>query len=196
MPATEQGKELVYQVKVTLKGVRPPVWRRFLVRDVTLHELHLVLQAAMGWENSHLYQFTIGGDEYSDPLPDLDMKDSTRIRLGQVFRSAGTRFTYVYDFGDSWEHEVRIEKSLAAEAGKRYPVCLAGRRACPPEDCGGVWGYEELLEAIRDPEHEQHQELLEWLGGPFDPEAFSVALVNKVLAGSPYPGDDESSPRP
>ncbi|MFH1140188.1 MAG: plasmid pRiA4b ORF-3 family protein [Chloroflexota bacterium] len=137
MAAEEHGKETVYQVKVTLKDVRPPVWRRFLVRIVSLHELHLVLQTVMGWENSHLYQSTIGDDEYRKPSPDLDATNATTVGLGQVYRGAGTRFTYVYDFGDNWEHEVRIEKTLAAEPGKQYPVCVAV--AGLPS--GGLWRW-------------------------------------------------------
>lgn len=174
----------VYQFKVTLKGIRPPIWRRFQVtNDITLHRLHLVLQTVMGWENYHLYDFTIDGVIYGEHDEDYDLVDrsSRHTKLWQVLPGAKARFAYRYDFGDNWEHEVVLEKALPFAAGVRYPVCLTGRRACPPEDCGGPWGYERMLEALGDPEDQEHEEYMRWLGGEFDTEAFDLEAVNRAL---------------
>ncbi len=172
----------VYQLKITLKDIRPPIWRRVIVPDCSLAKLHEVIQVAMGWENYHMYDFEAGGEHYTDPrgMADLDMEDASRAKLSQVAPEGKTKFRYTYDFGDNWQHEVLVEKILASEEGKVYPVCIAGKRACPPEDVGGPWGYMEFAEAIRDPEHEQHEEFLEWRG-EFDPEAFSVEEINEEL---------------
>ena len=129
----------------------------------------------MGWENYHLYDFEVGGEHYTDPrgMADLDMEDASRVKLGQVAPEGKAKFRYTYDFGDNWQHEVLVEKVVSPEEGQTYPVCIDGKRACPPEDVGGPWGYMEFAEAIRDPEHEQHEEFLEWRG-EFDPEAFDL----------------------
>jgi hypothetical protein len=181
LPSSEAS---IYQLKVTLAGISPPVWRQIEVPgNFTLDRLHLVLQAAMGWENYHLYQFIIGGIDYSEPSPDdwREMKDVHSVTLSQVVPAAGSRFMYEYDFGDGWEHDVKVGKILSPEPKVRYPMCIAGERACPPEDCGGVWGYEELLEIIQDPNHEEHEDMIDWLGGEFDPEAFDLEAVNREL---------------
>lgn len=181
---TLPGKPAVYQFKVTLRGISPSIWRRFQVTDdITLHRLHLVLQAVMGWENYHLYQFTVRGVGYGEPDPEYDMMNARKYRLWQVFGGKqGAKALYEYDFGDGWEHELVLEKVLPVDENARYPVCLEGARACPPEDCGGVLGYQELLKVIADPANENHEETIRWLGGAFDPEAFSPQLVNKALA--------------
>jgi hypothetical protein len=172
----------VYQLKVTLKDIKPPVWRRLLVPDRSLAGLHEVIQAAMGWENYHMYDFEVGGVHYTDPrgMADLDMEDAGRAKLGQVALEGKAKFRYTYDFGDDWRHEVVVEKVLSPEEGRAYPACIDGKRACPPEDVGGPWGYMEFAEAIRDPKHERHEEFLEWRG-EFDPEAFDLEAVNKEL---------------
>ena len=123
----------------------------------------------------------IGGTEYGEPHPDwgVDIKDANRIRLSQVGKGEKTKFSYTYDMGDNWEHEVMVEKILSPEPDKHYPICLTGKRACPPEDCGGIWGYEDLLEIMKDPEHEEYEERMEWLGEGFDPEAFNMERVNR-----------------
>ena len=180
----------IYQLKVTLKESKPPIWRRFQVPgNVTLHRLHLILQSIMGWTNSHFYRFDIESIQYSVPDPDDDFNelhfvDSRRTRLIKVASREMARFTYEYDFGDSWEHEILIEKILPADPGAQYPVCLAGKRACPPEDCGGIGGYDELLETIRDPLHENYESMMEWLGGSFDPEEFDIDQVSRILRRS------------
>lgn len=180
----------IYEIKVTLQGLRPLIWRRFQVpADASLQELHLILQDVMGWTNSHLYQFKIGEEYYGEPEPDfsyddIEMKDASKIELSHVAQGEKTNFIYEYDFGDSWEHEILIEKILTVEPEVLYPVCLAGKRNCPPEDCGGIWGYDDLLEIIRTPEHEDRDEMMDWLGENFDPEAFDVDKINKQLRRS------------
>ena len=172
----------VYELKITLAGVNPPVWRRVEVRDCSLAELHRVIQRAMGWEFSHLYSFEVGKRQYGDPnMLDGAEGDDGDICLSDLVESRTKKFSYTYDFGDDWEHEIKIEKTLAAESKVKYPRCTDGARACPPEDCGGAWGYDSFLAAVRDPKHEQHNDMLEWCGGKFDPEAFDVERVNKAL---------------
>jgi hypothetical protein len=175
---------VVYQIKVSLKGSKPPIWRRIQVTgETTLAQLHRILQRVMGWESYHLYQFVVGGIEYGDPgmLEEMEGEDARRVTLATLVRGEKDTFLYEYDFGDSWDHELLIEKVLPFEAGKRYPVCLTGKRACPPEDCGGIWGYAGFLDAIQDPQHPEHEEMLAWVGGEFDPEAFDVDEVNREL---------------
>jgi hypothetical protein len=176
----------VYQLKVTLQHSKPPIWRRLQVRaSMTLPRLHDTIQVAMGWTDSHLHQFSIGGVEYGQPDPDYgdDMRSEQRIKLGQVITTEKERFVYEYDFGDSWTHLILLEKILPPDPAVHYPRCLAGKRACPPEDVGGVWGYAEFLEAIGKSDHPEHDAMLEWSGGAFDPEAFSLDEVNEALAG-------------
>jgi hypothetical protein len=181
----QKGLSEVYQLKITLRGSKPPIWRRILVPGrSTLPELNLMIQAAMGWCNCHLHSFTIDAIDYamSDPnWGDMDCDDEAGVRLDRVARRAGGRFIYLYDFGDGWEHQIVVEKILPPESGVKYPVCIAGKRRCPPEDVGGVWGYQNFLEAIRDPKHSEHAEYLEWVGGEFDPEEFDLDAVNGVL---------------
>ena len=176
----------IYQLKITLKYIRPPIWRRIEVRsDVALDELHLILQAAMGWTNSHLHQFKVGKIYYGEPsideFSDLNLKDESKARLNKVLSKPKQKMIYEYDFGDGWEHEILLEKVLPRDSMVRYPRCLGGARACPPEDCGGVHGYANFLEAISDPEHEEHDEYLEWIGGEFNPEKFDVAEFENEL---------------
>jgi Plasmid pRiA4b ORF-3-like protein len=182
----------ILQVKVSLLGTsKPPVWRRLLVpADTRLDRLHRVIQAAMGWEDYHMHVFSDGSREYGRPDPELEHRDERKATLSSLLERAGDRIRYTYDFGDGWEHEIVLENGLVAEPGVRYPVCVAGKGACPPEDCGGVWGYEDLREALADPAHEQHQEMLEWLGlqtaREFDSARFDADEVNRALGA----GDD------
>ena len=178
----KSSKGLIYQIQVTLAGIEPPIWRRFQVPgDVTLAELHDVLQAVMSWWDYHLHQFIIGETYYGVPHPDymMEMEDERKVRLDQVAEE-GSIFVYEYDFGDGWVHYLKVEKVLEPEPGQRYPVCLEGERATPPEDVGGIWGYEEYVEAMVDPDHPEHEEWLEWRG-EFDPEGFDVDEVNATL---------------
>jgi hypothetical protein len=175
-----------YHLKITLKDVRPPVWRRIRVPGCTFDELHEYLQTAMGWENAHLHHFRVGKQFYGDPelmqenFEDFGYKDSTATRLSD-FVPAGrkkVRLEYEYDFGDSWWHVIEVEK---VEKGKAKAECLAGARACPPEDCGGPWGYADFLAALADPTHERHEELTEWMGSSFDPEAFDPKAATRAM---------------
>jgi hypothetical protein len=177
----------IYQFKVVLKDSNPPIWRRIQVPDCTLGELHQILQAVMGWEYYHLHQFIIRGDCYGtldpeDMFWDEEMHNEEGTSISQVVKGGRkVRFTYEYDFGDSWQHEIVLEKTLEPEPQVKYPRCLEGERACPPEDVGGIWGYAEFLEAISDPSHVEHDEMMERVGGEFDPEKFSVDEVNRKL---------------
>ncbi len=188
----ENGK--VYQFKITLKGIRPPIWRRFQVKSgITFHELHKTIQVVMGWHDYHLYCFTFGRgwdelrieepDEYGGFTIEGENLDSRKTRVDAVFTSEKEKCLYEYDFGDGWEHELLLEKILEPEGGVEYPVCIKGRRACPPEDCGGVYGYYELIEIINNPRHPEYEGTMEWLGGDFDPEEFDLEEVNQLLEG-------------
>ena len=173
----------VFQLRVTLDDVTPPVWRRVLVPAAyTLDRVHRVIQHAMGWQDYHLHSFEIEGAQFGvpDPEGELDLRDELEVRLDAV-AGKDTRFAYVYDFGDWWEHEVVVETVSLAEPDERYPFCLEGERACPPEDVGGVWGYADFLAAIADPEDEQHEDMREWIGGKFDPEAFDPTAATKRM---------------
>jgi len=171
----------IYQIKLTLLGISPPIWRRLRVAgDTTLAKLHEVIQQAMGWTNSHLHAFWIGSEMYGPPDPEMDMRDYRRIRLSDVAAERGS-FRYEYDFGDGWEHEIRVEKVLKAEPGVKYPVCLAGRRARPPEDCGGPYGYAQLLSILKNPRHAEYEERRDWVGPYFAPEELDLALINEQL---------------
>jgi hypothetical protein len=182
-PARAAGP--IYQLKVTLRHSKPPIWRRLLVPAGTkLSTLHDVLQAAMGWTDSHLHMFRAGDVEYGVPSEDdwTEVLDERKSTLADVLPGAKSKMVYEYDFGDGWEHDIVVEKVLDAEPGATFPVCVTGRRACPPEDCGGVWGYGELLEAIKDPKHPEHNAMLEWVGYEFDPEELDVDEINAALA--------------
>ena len=180
------AKTEIYQFKVTLRGIRPPIWRRFQVTDdLTFYQLHRVLQDVMGWYGGHLHLFDLNGFQITDAETLAegwnDGVDEEKARLKRYVRQEGQKFRYAYDFGDDWDHEVLLEKILPVEAGVVYPRCLKGKRACPPEDCGGVWGYEELLEILADPEHAEHATYMEWMGDEFDPEAFDLEELNEIL---------------
>jgi hypothetical protein len=183
------AKNQIYQFKVTLRGIRPPIWRRFQVEDdLTFYEFHRILQEVMGWDDSHLHLFDINGLQITDTETLAvgwdDGVDEQKARLKQYVRQEGQKFRYEYDFGDSWEHEVLLEKTVPVEADTQYPRCLKGKRACPPEDCGGVWGYEELLEILADKDHPVHAEYLGLVGDEFDSEVFDVEAVNEILESS------------
>lgn len=181
-----QNNRALYQLKVTLRDIEPPVWRRIQVwEDTMLGRLHDVLQIVMEWEDYHLHEFRIGRRVYSVPDPDDDLYerkviDEKRERLRDVVPRVGTSFEYAYDFGDDWCHELLLEAILMPEPGQAYPRCIAGERRAPPEDVGGTSGYEEYLQALADSQHEEHENMLQWRG-PFDPELFSLDEVNRQL---------------
>ena len=172
------------QIKVTLDGLRPPIWRRLVVAgDATLFHLHLALQVAMGWENYHLHCFRIDGVRYGpddDGGFDLDDVDESGVSVAEVFSDV-ERGSYDYDFGDGWEHRLLVEKRDVSLALSGAATCIGGKRACPPEDCGGIWGYANLLDVLADPAHAEREETLEWLGEDFEPEHFDAEAVNARL---------------
>ena len=176
----------LYQLKVTLRDIQPPIWRRIQVwEDTTLAQLHTILQIVMGWEDYHLHEFVIGRRLYSVPDPDdimyeRNVVDERHVPLGDVVPRVGTEFAYLYDFGDSWEHDLILEAILLPKTTAQYPTCIGGERRTPPEDVGGIPGYEEYLAVLADPEHEEHGNMLQWRG-PFDPESFAPDQVNQSL---------------
>jgi len=178
----------VYQLKITLKGSKPPIWRRVLVSSgIELEQLHNVIQMAFGWHNCHLHQFVDGREFYQPGGGDDDfffmmkVEDSNGYRICDLLRREKDKIIYEYDFGDSWEHTVLLEKVLAPDPKQNLPICIKGKRACPPEDCGGIYGYYQLIETLSGPDCEEKQELLEWHGGPIDPEAFDIIAINARL---------------
>ena len=183
---TTRKATTVYELEIWLMEIEPRIWRRFAVpANIKLPRLHEVIQDMMGWTNSHLHEFSGENCRYSEPDPDLvmdgDTLDEGKARLTDLVRQPKDQFVYQYDFGDNWQHVVEVVSVGTPETGVKYPVCLAGERACPPEDCGGPWNYDEFLETILDPDHEEHEEMIEWVGSSFDPEAFDVNEVNRLL---------------
>jgi hypothetical protein len=178
------------QLKITLLDIRPSIWRRLLVpAKIKLPQFHTALQRAFGWTNSHLHAFQIKDDSYEAFYPEDwsedsygpgQRRDEKKFRLCDLLQAKGDRLTYEYDFGDGWRHKIVVEKVLPG-ARSKVVTCLAGARACPPEDCGSIPGYYNLVEAMADPKHPEREELLTWLGEPFDPEAFNLETVNFLL---------------
>ncbi len=182
---TTKQSRTIYQIKISLIGVKPPIWRTVLVPgDLGLGAFHEVIQVAMGWTDSHLHQFIANKKFYGVPDDDfeLEMEDETKYKLAQLLKKEKDSIIYEYDFGDSWEHKILLEKILPDDGKTVLPVCIKGKRACPPEDCGGIWGFEELLETIADTNHPDHEDMLEWVGGEFDPEEFDLEEINEDLA--------------
>lgn len=177
----------IYQLLISLDEIEPKIWRRLWVPDtLTLAKLDRVIQAAMGWTNSHLHEFAIDGHRYGIVDPEWDQEpdllEDKRFRVGDVLGTRAQDFLYTYDFGDSWTHSVKVEQVLAAkESLNTWPMCLAGANACPPEDVGGTYGYMEFLQAMRDPTHEQHEAMWRWWGGPFDPKGFDMNAANTAI---------------
>ena len=187
---------VTYQLRIALRGTKPPIWRRVLVSpSMTLDVLHRLLQTVMGWEDCHLHMFVKGRRRFSVPSPwDDDFRmpgtprdlDEREYGIGQVLTHENDWMTYKYDFGGSWHHRVTLQKILPYDPAVRLPACIGGKRRCPPEDCGGVWGYYENLEIMKDPEHPEHEHIKEWMGGRFDPDVFSARAVDMVLGQMPW----------
>ncbi len=180
------GEAPVYQLKITLKGLKPPIRRRILVPGaITLNKLHRILQVVMGWEDYHLHSFTIGKELYGVPEPGWEFgtreKDERKFTLQAVVPVIKMKFLYTYDFGDDWIHEILVEKILPPDKDMKHPVCLDGKYAGPPEDCGGIWGYADMIDVMNDPKHKEHESVMEWLGDDFDPEFFDIDAVNAGL---------------
>lgn len=188
-------KALIYQLKITLKGSHPPIWRRILVpSSITFHRLHRIIQTVFDWQDCHLFEFSFSGTDVCLPLEDDFLlpdskppKDARRVKIGRLL-SAERRCTYTYDFGDNWEHEIELEKALEPEPGVLYPVCVAGMQHAPLDDIGGIGGYYRFLEAISDPQNPEHGDMLDWIGGSddggpaFDPEECDLDQINGMLA--------------
>jgi len=184
-------KERAVQLKISLKNSTPPIWRRVLVKSsISFYELHYTIQIAMGWGIFHLYEFKIGNyrigiinDDFDEPeYVNSSVIDAQEITLEEVLSKGEVKsFTYEYDFGDGWIHSIVVEKTMPLEPDTYYPVCIKGKLACPPEDCGGLYGYYNLLEIISNKKHPEHMEMLEWLGGRFDPNEFEVDDANVDL---------------
>jgi len=178
----------VYQFRIQLKDIKPPIWRRIQVPEVyTFWDLHVAIQDAMPWLDYHLHEFPIKnpslgkrvqlGIPFEDDWRDEPLLTDWEHKMAAYFTMENATASYLYDFGDDWWHTIKLEGIQPRANGISYPICLAGKRACPPEDCGGIWGYENLLEILKDPNHEEHEEMLQWLGGTFDPEPFSPEEV-------------------
>lgn len=184
-----KSSKVAFQFKITLYAITPPIWRLIQVKDCTLDKLHEHIQTAMGWTNSHLHRFEIEGEQYGDPallgngVEDQDYVDSTQTLLSDLLPLTVKRFAfnYEYDFGDSWEHEILLEGHPPVDPKLDYPICFEGARACPPENCGGVPGYGNFLEVIRNPKHEEHESMLDWIGGHFDSEDFDAKRTTKAM---------------
>jgi len=180
--------ERVFQFKVTLKGVKPAVWRRIQVPEsYTFWDLHVAIQDVFGWDDYHLHEFELMNPESGEiaaigipegmGLFEREILAGWKQRISAWFSKDYRSALYTYDFGDEWEHIVKLEKILPREAKRKYPVCVDGKRACPPEDCGGVWGYGDFLKVLKDPDNEEYEDTLNWVGGKFDPEHFDPQKV-------------------
>ncbi len=211
--------ELIYQLRIALTRIKPPIWRRVQVPgEITLAQLHQVIQTAMGWQDYHMHEFAVKpgkvdittddfrraqtNDQDRNKLMNMmrlerifmpldaieagggyDAEDEAKVTLMEICPREKYKLTYVYDFGDHWIHEVIVQKILPAKPGVKYPICTAGKRACPPEDCGGLAGYGNLIEVLEDPGDDEYEELLNWVGEEFDPEGFDPEEVNEVFWG-------------
>ena len=175
----------IYQLKIELQGAKPPIWRRLLVpSDIKLDVLHLAIQISMGWTDSHLHQFITKEREFYGVKEDdleFDVKDESKFHLSQLLTAEKDNLLYEYDFGDSWMHKVTLEKVLPFDIEKKLPYCVTGKRACPPEDCGGIWGYKDLLAILENPEHEDYENMRDWLVEGFDPAYLGRREINQLL---------------
>jgi len=181
------GLAPVFQIKVGLRGAKPPIWRRLEVpADISLARLHAVIQTAFGWDDSHLHVFATPYGEFGVADAELGHRAESRVTLEQVAPGAQSKIRYTYDFGDDWEHDILVEKTVDKDKSASYPRCTGGRRAAPPEDCGGVWGYADLVDVLSDADHPEHEDRLEWLGldnaTEFDPTSFDAEAVNRELS--------------
>jgi hypothetical protein len=177
----------LFTLKITLKNIAPPIWRRIEVdADTRLDDFHYLIQSTMGWENGHLHAFSDSiGQNYIDAESiefGNDGFNECDFELSKIFEKVGEKMQYDYDFGDGWEHIILLEAISAPEPGVKYPRCTKGKRACPPEDCGGPWGYQEIVEEMAKKKGARYKELKEWLGGKFDAEEFDLVEINERLA--------------
>jgi hypothetical protein len=177
-----------YQIQIALKGFKPKIWRRILVSsDLLLPDFHKVIQTSMGWTNSHLHQFIKNRTFYTNRMPnddfweEMDNVDYKKVKISDLLKKEKDKIIYEYDFGDSWEHDIILEKIIPFDDKKSHPTCLTGKNNSPPEDCGGIWGYSDMLEILKQTDHEEYEEYIEWLGEDFDPKYFDKDEINKML---------------
>ncbi len=185
----------IYQIKISLKRSEPKIWRKILIpSDLLLEDFHKIIQTTMGWENSHLHQFIKNNFFYLAPHDDDDMWDEMdsldykkeKIKVSKLLIAEKDKITYEYDFGDGWEHEITLDKILPFDNKIKYPICIGGKMKCPPENCGGVWGYSHLLYVLKQPKHPEYKDFKEWYGKDFDPEYFDKKEINDFLAEENY----------
>ncbi|MGB4204426.1 MAG: plasmid pRiA4b ORF-3 family protein [Bacteroidales bacterium] len=183
----------IYQIQISLKGSKPKIWRRLLVpSDLLLSDFHKIIQTTMGWTNSHLHQFIKNGIFYTKRMVDDDIwggmsdVDYKEIKISDLLKSEKEKIIYEYDFGDGWEHDIILEKILPVDNKINYPICVGGKMNCPPEDCGGIWGYFDLLDILKNPDDEEYENYIEWLGEEFDPEYFNKDEINELLNKTDY----------
>jgi hypothetical protein len=186
-------KDKIYQVQIALKGVKPKVWRRLLIpSNLLLSDFHKIIQTSMGWTNSHLHQFIKNRTSYTEKVQEDDFWDEMNyvdyknIKVSDLLKKEKDKIIYEYDFGDCWEHDIILGKILPLDANTKYPLCLTGKMNCPPEDCGGILGYSDMLEILQKPDHEEYESYIEWLGEKFDPEYFNKDEVNELLRKKEY----------
>jgi len=178
----------IIQLKITLKETAPSIWRRILVdKSTNFSQLHSILINTMGWSGGHLYEFNINGFRIGEPYEDDGgwggkIVDASKETLGANILNKKGKFMYTYDFGDDWRHEIKIEKFLEKDENVIYPICIDGEQNCPPDDCGGVWGFYDLLETIKNKKHPDHKDMLEWLGEDYDATFFDKESVNEILS--------------
>jgi hypothetical protein len=176
------GPGTVHSLRILLSESDPPIWRGIEVpSDIRLDRLHRVIQAAMGWCDGHAHQFLVEDECIADPGAGEDVRDERAVRLQQIAPEKGSSFLYVYDFGDDWQHEITVEAVEPPVDAATHVRCTGGARACPPEDCGGILGYEDLLRVLRDPSDDEHAAMCDVVGGRFDPEAFDLAAANRRI---------------
>ncbi|MDC0584651.1 plasmid pRiA4b ORF-3 family protein [Bacteroidales bacterium] len=180
----------VYEIKVSLKNIEPEIWRTFKINGKSsFYELHAVIQLVMGWYDSHLFEFENKNYRIGESDPDFDaeyeskLTEADDITVEEVLIRKGSSINYLYDFGDHWEHQIKVVDIIKNEI-ILYPVCTGGKRNCPPEDCGGIGGYEHLLGIVKNKKHPEYSEMMEWLGGEYDPEQFEIDIINKSLNGT------------
>ncbi len=174
----------IFQIKISLDNAKPSIYRTILVEpDTTFIDFHHIIQISMGWDSYHMYQFETGDYTIAEPdeFIDIESIDPASLTINEVLKKSGDRIKYEYDFGDGWMHTIQLEKTIPFQLNKKYPTCIRGKRSCPPEDCGGIWGYENLKEVIKDKKHPEYKDTIEWVGIDFDPDYFDLEYVNEVL---------------
>ena len=185
MAAKKKTTTTIYELHIALENIEPRIWRQVLVpSSITLPKLHDLLQLVMGWTNSHLHSFQFADLEYSSAdaeLEELNMINEKKITLAAALDKSIAPFQYLYDFGDGWTHQIQVKTVAKPNPDWFYPLCVAGARAAPPDDVGGPPGYAEFLSAIADPKHDEHDSMLTWIGGAFDPEGFDLNAINRTL---------------